>query len=470
MKLTKIALALAAISATPAFAVNIITQAPAVSDTNIIYISGASALSGTVGGVVTSLCAGTVTKYIDDKDGKQDAAYKCSSAAAGVGFTAGTPFILVKSDENGSFNGVGPVVNQGTDASGANTGGLNFINLTNCTATAPLTCNYASAPKVIPHAGLTDVDSKIWQGRGQFAPTTTAFQTSAGFAAQGFGVAITEVLYTALQSKQFAEGKLPGCATIPNFTPGVCQPSISREQYTSIASQTGGYHTDWAPIIGPVGAGQAVNLCRRVSTSGTQASSDTYFLSNPCANASPNFGKLSPATAADTAAGAFHVLENSSTGNVKSCLSFHNNGVDDPKTTNNEATEGKYAIGVVSLENATEVGWKFAKLSNVSPDLDTKQRQAVIDGEYDFAFEFEALWRNGAVPTPFPAPGITPFAGLDLKRTAFMNAFVGKLSDPTQVDLRGISIVPGTFDNATYPNHVGKATRFGNACQPFQMF
>ena len=455
MKLTQIALAVAAIGAAPAFAADITVGVPA---SNIIYISGASALSNTVNGVITSLCNTAPVKYSDNKDGKQTFAYVCDSAKAGAGFAGGSKYIVVKRDEDGSFAGVGPVVNQGTNADGVATGGLNFMDLKNCDTTAK-TCNYikpdfSNGAAVVPHAGLTDVESKIWQGRGQFAPSTTAFQTRSSFAAQGFGVAVTEVLYKALQNKQKADGKLAGSCATGDFTVGSCQPTITREQYTSIASQTGGYHTDWAPIIGAAGAGQAVNLCRRVDTSGTQASSDTYFLSNPCANANPNFGKLAPATAADSAAGSFHVIENSSTGNVKACLADHNNGVNNPKTANNEAAEGMYAVGVVSLENAPDAGWKFVKLSNTSPNLDAKQRQTAIDGEYDFAFEFEALWRDD----------------LDTTRKTFMDAFVGQLSDPNKVDLRGIYVVPGTFDNPSFPTKVGKATRLGNSCQPFQMF
>lgn len=493
MKLTQIALALAAISAAPAFAVDI----TAGGTIPVVYVSGASALSGTVGGVVNSLCTVPTVKYIDDKDGKQDAAYLCNNAKATSGFPASSKYIVVKRDEDGSLAGVGPVVIPGSTATNPSptAGGLNFIDLKNCTAATPFTCAYiapnALTGRVNPHAGLSDVESTIWQARGQFNPSgagAVPFTSTAPFAAQGFGIAVTEELYKALKTKQFAEGKLPGCAAdIPtDFAAGPCQPSISRDQYTSIASQSGGYHTSWAPILGAtVGAGKAVNLCRRVSTSGTQASSDTYFLSNPCAKADPTNGLLAAATSAlDSNPGFFHVQENSSTGNVKSCLNFHNNGFNNTDTVpyvngngsllNNEKDEGKFAIGVISLENLPAAGsgpiaegpggaaaagdkWKFVKLSNVSPNLEVsgKQRQTTIDGEYDFAFEFQALWPDS----------------LDTARTAFMNAFVGQLSDPNLVDLRGIYVVSNglTVTNALKPNQVGKGTRGGNSCQPFQL-
>ena len=480
MKLSQIALAVAAISAAPAFAVDITVGVPTG---NIVRISGASALSGTLGTVIGSMCALAPVKYVDNKDGKQTAAYLCNNALASSGFATGSKFIVVKRDEEGSFAGVGPVIHKGYNTNGVNAGGLNFMDLKNCTAAAPLTCVYilptATTGLDIPDAGLTDVETKIWQGRGQFpfpgAPSAaTTFKTS--FAAQGFGIAVTEELYKAMQTKELAAGELVAPCVVGDFT-AACQPSISRAQYTSIASQTGGYHTDWSPILGAAGAGQAVNLCRRVKTSGTQAASDTYFLSNPCANANPTFGLLAPAEISDSAAGAFHVSENSSTGNVKNCLNYHNNGFDNTTTvanafiSNTEATEGKFAIGVVSLENLPAAGtgpivsgpasavaagdkWKFVKLSNVSPNVDANQRQTAIDGKYDFAFEFEALWRND----------------IGAARIAFMNALVNELASPTGVNLRGIYTVPGAFDNATFPTQVGKGSRLGNSCQPLQLF
>ena len=498
MKLTQIALALAAISAAPAFAVDI-----SAGGIPVVYISGASALSGTVGSVVASLCnpATPPIKYIDGlpSDGKQAAAYLCKNALATSGFPANTKYIVVKRDADGSLAGVGPVLFPGSTATDPSTsaGGLNFLDVKNCiepiSPSLVGTCTYilpgALTGRFPPDAGLSDVETTIWQARGQVGTTPPPFTAPPSFAAQGFGIAVTEELYKALKTKQFAEGKLPGCAAdIPtDFAAGACQPSISRDQYTSIASQTGGYHTDWSPILGAaftVGPNKAVNLCRRVSTSGTQAASDIYFLSNPCAKANPTFGLLGPATSAiDSNPGLFHVQENSSTGNVKNCLNFHNNGFNNTSTvsytnpngflSNDEAAEGKFAIGVISLENLPAAGtgpiasgpgsaaaagdkWKFVKLSNVSPNLEVsgKQRQTAIDGDYDFAFEFQALWLNS----------------LDSARTTFMNAFVAQLSDPINVDLRGIYVVPGTFTNALNPNHVGKGTRLGNSCQPFQLF
>lgn len=460
MKLAKLTLALSAVLAAPAFAAYTTDVTSGVPAGNIFYMAGASALSGTVGLLADGACNSPTTKYKDDTDGKQAIAYVCSAGAkSGYGFAAGSPFILVKRDKDGSFAGVGPVVNPGTDAAGATTGGLDFPDLTKCDTTAlkcafgqqnvvqengslgtPGASGFPAATKV-PHAGLTDVDSNIWRGRGQFVPTpaaiATGWTTVATFANQGFGVAVSDSLYAALQTAQ----GLTGCAG--NFTPGACQPSISKAQYASIAAQSGGYHTDWSPILGTAGAGKAVNLCRRVPTSGTQASSDVYFLESPCAKADPNNGFLIPATAADTVSNQFVVTEGSSTGNVKSCLT-------------NASTAGDFAIGVASLENkpGTSDKWHFVKLDGVSPNLDANQKQATINGDYTFAYEQEALWRND----------------LDATRVAFMNALITKLADPNLSNLVGLAQVPGTFAHADFPTQVSKGTRFGNACQPFQLF
>ena len=430
---------------------------------------------------------GGPTKYVDDKDGKQTAAYLCNSAKAGItgNFPATQKFIVVKRDEDGSFAGVGPVLQRGYNALGVNTGGLNFIDLTQCSTGANPTCHYikpdfTNGAAVIPDAGVTDVETNIWRGRGQFpfagAPTSGPSTIKSKFAAQGFGVAVTEKLYDALQTAQ----GLSGCSG--NYAAGACQPSISKAQYTSIVAQAGSTHTDWSPILGTIGIGKPVNLCRRVSTSGTQASSDVAFLSNPCSNANPTFGALAVATKDDSFPGEFHVFENSSTGNVKNCLNYRNNGFDNTTTgsftttageviSNNESTEGTFAIGWVSLENVPAAGtgpivtgpasavapgdkWKFVKLSGVSPNLDLKQRQTSIDMNYNDVFEFEALWRND----------------IGGARIGFMNAFVTKLSNPNLVDLTGIYVVSNgsTFTNALFPSHVGKGTRSGNSCSPLR--
>lgn len=434
MKLAKLAIALGTVFALPAFAADLTTGVPAG---NILYLSGASAVTGAVRDIVEGACdtaaGGTFAAYQDDIDGKQAFVYTCTKAKAGYGFTAGSKSIVVKRDKDGSFAGVGPVVNKVA---------LDFPNLKNCdtaTATCAMGGSMGAAASVIPNAGLTDVDANVWKGLNLFKPSTTAYTTKAGFAFQGFGVAVSDNLYGALQASQ----GLSGCAG--NFTSAACQPSISKTEYASIVAKVGDFHQSWEPILGAAGAGEAVNLCRRVETSGTQASSNVYFLNNPCAQTSTNAGFLEPATKADSTAG-FIVTEGSSTGNVKSCLT-------------NATTNADFAIGVISLENmpGSKDKWHFVKLDGVSPNFNpdgtiTNQKQTVINGDYNFAYEMQALYRNDAS---------TVLKG-------FVTGMTKELADPARSNLLGLGQVPGTKIYSDAPTQVAKVTRKGNACKPFQ--
>jgi hypothetical protein len=447
MKLKQIALAVGAALAAPvAFAAYPVDISAGVPASNIVYISGASAQTATLGGVVAAQCNVAPVTWKDDKDGKQDFIYKCTDAKATSGYGAGSTFIVVKRDTNGSYDGVGPVINKTN---------LDWADLTLCND-ATLRCavstgvNGGSSISRAPHAGLSDVEIAVWKGRGQFNATTTAYTETTGFAGQAFGIVVSEALYNAMQTYQKSTGELPSSCVVGDYATGSCQPNITKAQYASIVSQTGGYHTDWAPIVGAAGTGKAVNLCRRVPTSGTQASSDIFFLNSPCANTATNAGALAVATALDSSS-SFIVTEGSGTGDVRTCLQTAN-------------TAGNFAIGVISMENPVLAGFKYVKLNGVSPNFnvdgtaDLKQRQNAIDGKYEFAFEPTTIWRND----------------LDAAHKTFMGRVIAFLSDPALTNLTGFWQIPGTYDNATYPTQVAKGTRSANgganSCQNVQLF
>ena len=228
-----------------------------------------------------------------------------------------------------------------------------------------------------------------------------------------------------------------------------------------------------------------INLCRRVETSGTQASSNVYFLNNSCGNATPTKGFKppksvdlvnSPTAVAfnsssgnavtgnyDDFGGAFGLFEGSGTGDARNCVIRRNTG----KNPNNVADAlGTYAAGWISLENAPAAGWKLVKLSGVSPNAvqvavasdtdgvadgwmaDTNQRTNVVKGYYDAAPELEMLW-----------PSATPYG-------TFLTKLKNTFASPTAVNTRGIFQANGTFTHAAFPAQVHKGTRNGNFCAP----
>ena len=488
MKLSQIALAVASLSVVPAFAaVGSLQALYGVTPANTVFVSGASALSGSFANVVGANCTGGSgnVKSLTIGGSTSDGRVTVCTTSSTDGQFAG-PFAVVKRDTNGSFDGVGPVIDQ--------SGLTKWADVANCDSTA-LNCALDSATVRIPHAGLTDVDTNVWVGMHNTGalsipvtnPATTGTVLNGGFAGQGFGVMVSESLYNAMMAKQVAEGRLPASAgtascVAGNYTPGACQPSISKEEYAAIVdSQNFNYVANGA-LSGDAGV---INLCRRVETSGTQASSNVYFLNNSCGNASPTVGFKNPKTVDlvnsptavafnsssgnavtgnyDDFVGAFGLFEGSGTGDARNCVIRRNGG----KNPNNVAdTLGTYAAGWISLENAPAAGWKLVKLDGVSPNAvqvpvasdtdgnadgwmaDTNQRTNVVKGYYDAAPELEMLW-----------PSTTPYG-------TFLTSLKNTFANPALVSLKGVFQANGVFTHAGNETKVHKGTRNGNFCAP----
>jgi hypothetical protein len=503
MKLSQIALAVASLSVVPAFAaVGSLQTLYGVTPANTVYVSGASALSGSFANVVGANCtggSGNVVSFTINGSTSDGRVTVCTTSSTDGQFAG--PFAVVKRDTNGSFDGVGPVIDQSALTK--------WADVSNCND-ATLQCGLDSTTAIVPHAGLTDVDTNVWVGMANTGalsipvtdPSTTGTVLNGGFAGQGFGVMVSEQLYLAMQHKQVAEGRLPAnCEsdTVPgtpgyevqNFTAGQCQPSIGKEEYAAIVAD--GLFSYVAPAaIGAAsnpltGSLDTINLCRRVETSGTQASSNVYFLNNSCGNATPTKGFKSPKTVNfsgggvnpvafnsssgdavtgnyDDFGGAFGLFEGSGTGDARNCVIRRNSG----KNPNNQADAlGTYAIGWISLENAPAAGWKLVKLDGVSPNavqlpvasdttdgvadgwtVDTNQRTNVVKGYYDAAPELEMLW-----------PSTTPYG-------TFLTSLKNTFANPALVSLRGVFQANGTFTHAGNETKVHKGTRNGNFCAP----
>lgn len=480
MKPTHIAIAIAALGMTAAHAGSLPgLTAAGIPATNQIFVSGASALSASFGNVVTAMCdvagGGVVTNTSCGSAGR---VVRCTKGKADSGFP-GVAFAVSKRDTEGSFAGVGNVIN-GTPISGW------------CDSTGSTT-----ADLIAPDAGLTDVDTNVWVGMANTGalslpvPSATGVSLNGGFAGQGFGVMASEELYKAMQNVQKADGRLPSTCVTGDFTPGQCQPGISKEEYAAIVVDGNLAYVlpSTVPTVGYVspltGTLDPIHICRRVETSGTQSASNVYFLNNSCGNANPTAGAQPPrkvdlasGTAVvlnaaahgvdgnfeDFGGGAFTVFEGSGTGDARNCLSRRSLG-NNPANVADGA--GSYAVGVVSLENSPATGRRFLKIDGVSPNAyqvpvgsaadgatvdgwaqDTTQRITTVRGQYDFAPELEMLWPTG---TSF---GTT------------LNKIKTNLADPAAVSLTGIFQANGVFTHAAFPTSVHRGTRKGNFCAP----
>jgi hypothetical protein len=494
MKLKTIALAAASLCVAPAFAATgSLSALYGVPAARTVYVSGASALTGSFGAVIAKNCTGGAASMKTLTVGGSTSAgrvFVCTTTAV-AGFTPNGPFAVVKRDTNGSFDGVGPVISQ--------TALTTWSDVASCDDVA-LNCAKDTTTLIKPNAGLSDVDTNVWVGMAntgalsQAVPALGTTIAASGFAGQGFGIMASDALYRAMQVKQVKNGSLPAaCSSVtpatlvgvaaadPTFTPGSCQPSISKEEYAAVVKD-GNYNynlpdgtTGINRLVGAVDA-NPINLCKRVDTSGTQATSNVYFLNNSCANAAPTFGKQAPkavditSTTAvvfntanivgnyDDFGGAFALFEGSGTGDARNCVINRNNGQNPDKVAD---TLGKYALGFLSLENvAPTTGWKYLKLNGVSPNAyqditgwhaDATQRLNVINGLYDLSPELQMLW-----------PAATTFS-------SFLTTLKNDLADPAVVNTTGIFQANGAYTNAAYPAQVHKGTRGGNFCAPMDL-
>ena len=496
MKLTKIALAVATLLAsTQVFAAPVtaaqISAAQGAGTLQQAWISGASAptksvYEGWVGsGAGVGCDAGTnaifTTQALTSSNVTPGSlgnftAYACTRA--------GVVSVLYHTLDGGSLNAFTPhtvgtklarvkFVGNGNGC----TGSLNYVDATNadnnatvnkgCTlvggalpanaiATATTNTNNAAAvaadplAPALPVGGFSDVEGSLFPtaiGGGDVASVGTDAAVGIG---QVFGVVVSRPLYRAMQVAQGIAANTD--ALDPNFDPANA-PSITKAQYTSIIAAGGAYQTNWSPIVGAAGAGKKVIVARRVQTSGSQASSNAFFLSNPCTNGVP--ANLNPATAINNAN--IEIFEGSGTGNVKTRIT----------TASNSASNDNFAIGVISAENDWRVesatgglnGYRFVKIDGVHPEAgDTANaRVTATNAAYPFHIEAHSFVANSAV--------------------GFGAAVIGEIStaltNPPSISCavlpRGLTISPLAGSACTVGVQVAKGTNLGNNCSPVQL-
>lgn len=281
---------------------------------------------------------------------------------------------------------------------------------------------------------------------------------------QGFGLAVSHALYFQLQQQEIAQDKLaitcddaPATATAPNLT-AACQPNVNRQEYSSLAS-AGGVTNKSGSLFGAA-AITPIQVQRRAGTSGTQSSSNAFFLNAPCASGEP-LGALTPS--GTNAGGTFGSLTNPpvlTSYNGGKALVYTNNGSGDVKSALTAASNaGQLAIGVLSLENVPNPGaavpekFAFVKLNGVSPTftatgaIDPKQRENAIAGDYEFWYELVGFTASSAFQE-----------GIDLIENTKI-----ALGDPTITDLTGLFVTKAAGVTGT---NVSKGFKFGNACAP----
>ncbi len=377
----------------------------------------------------------------------------------------GVVSVLYHTNQGGSFNAYAPHVpndvagtgnfgvttnlNRLANVATASCSNVGTVTVTNQGATPVYRCTSAvvngfavtdNTPKK-PAGGFSDVESAL------FGVDASSYgkELDAGVT-QVFGVMASEPLYRAMQVAQGIYSTTAiASSSDPSFLPQNA-PNITKEQYASLASDP---LASWAPL--GVDETKKVIIARRVNTSGTQGSSNAYFMGNPCIGNPSTGGKLFPSTAADSDPDFYRVFEGGETADVRNAISNASSSTD---------LSLNFALGVVSLENAPAAGRRYLKVDGVHPEagpnntVDSFARYTSAQGQYPFQIELKAFVANDAVGT--------------FGETVINNIISGVSTVACTTVPRGLvlnsasSACPATNSGI----HITKATRKGNNCRP----
>lgn len=467
-----------------------------------VYFGGATATDNVLQAAFLSAPAGTgicdpVIGNIDIYNAANQRVITCfvtNETTPGNGFPTraqgGLAIAFHKESAGGSSNGVNPLL--AVSAGQAHTlRWLDVAQLTDdCTVTVvPGTANsigytnHASCPSVLTpvdtagsavfdvHGGISDLEPAL-----SFpAPTPAEIARLAVSPGIGivFGVPVTTALYRALQVSQFGDGSACDGADTE-----ACVPSLTRPQIRALYTQT---VFDWndfrnnagVPLTAVPGvtapADEFVRICRRVATSGTQASFEVYFLNQRCVDGVPGFaGPDDASTITDTTYSPNDFLNGSlvnaapSSGNVAACLASAN-------------TNNFWGLGILSTEvndatyNAGNI--RFIGIDGAAPNLAN-----TANGDYDFFVENTINRINtgaGVLPAGDPRRAVVQIITQRLGNTAALASLNTGFDGRPWGNGGVLSLASATTANtAPYSaaelvaSPVNTQTRGGNNCVP----
>lgn len=397
--------------------------------------------SGIVSVLYQTTDGGSLYAYAPHTKGAKLARVKFAGTGNGCSTTALNYVDTVDSNNNATLYKGCTLVGTALPALGIPTSAGN-------TANAAAVAGDSLAPS-LPVGGFSDVEAAILPavlGGGDVSSAGTEGQAYIG---QVFGVVASTPLYRALQVAQGVSAAAISADT--TFDPALA-PNITSAQYVAIAAQGGAYETDWSPVLGSAGTGHKVILARRVDTSGTQASSNAFFLKSPCTNGV--LANLNPAVVANSTS-TFEVYEGSGTGNVKARIT----------TAANSTGTDNFAVGVISLENnwrtegAANAGYRYLKLDGNHPEAGdvVYARATATSGAYPFHMETRNFVANSA----------TGFGALIVGQIT--TALANPPSTSCAVLGRGLTLNPLGGSSCTVGMQVAKGTNLGNSCSPIQL-
>jgi len=315
---------------------------------------------------------------------------------------------------------------------------------------------------------------------------------------QAFGLIVNNNFYKALRDRDIARGYLPASCDSEAYSgvtsvTSACRPTMSRHEYASLIADGGA--TALTFLLGASGSSSKLVVNRRYGGSGTQASSNVYFLNNPCGGrgfastttkASDGLGLnidktdkvvsntygggLIPRSGVAQTSAATAAVTGTAYGNIS--VVEWTSGTDLVGTFGVSSTTD-FHIGVRNVSADDNANWKWIKLDGVDPI-----------GSDTTGFKSGATTATGAAVAPFNynlRTGRYPFAVVFY--TVMTQAAAKKTTDPVtkmatelnkalltpQVNLSGIASLPANAAGSIEAMR-GTLSRPGNNnCAPLKM-
>ncbi|MDH4391758.1 MAG: hypothetical protein QE285_10105, partial [Aquabacterium sp.] len=275
---------------------------------------------------------------------------------------------------------------------------------------------------------------------------------------QSFGVVVSQPLYIALQKKN---GLAESCNTTGIDT-AACQPSISRADYASLVAKNGKIATI-ADLTGDSTLTGTLNLARRDDLSGTQASSNIFFVNGQCggnaevavpksidglvAKAGGLLGGLAVRTdITDDVAGTLDVAAHATSDGVKSAV----------------GSQTAYSIGVAGTGSGgkTSTYGRFVKIDGVSPNFDgtnymtaAATRAQIANGAYPFAYVVQGMY-------------VTATMAKNAAKKATVLAVLNGFKSSAITDLSGIAYLDSDASDAMAAKQSKYSRANGDNCSP----
>jgi len=327
--------------------------------------------------------------------------------------------------------------------------------------------------------------------------SATLLTTAVGI--QSFALLVNNAFYKALQQRDIDRGYIPSsCSSegsagtyAASSVTSACRPTMSRSEYASLISVKGAQDLGFLfGGTGPASANASAKLVvdRRYGGSGTQASSNIYFLNNPCggrglistgkepaldgmgvnidkADKGVNNsygGGLIPRSGTKVTLDPSAAVTGTQYGNVY-VVEWTSSSSTALKSQYGVGSTTDFHIGVASANSDDGSTWKYLKLDGVDPIGTATGAKATAP--------FTDNLRNGLYPFGMVYYTVVTQAAAKKKSTDTLAKIADELTKsltvPT-VDLNGVAALPGSTTTRTAMD--GKITRAGNNnCAPLKM-